>query len=398
MRILHVIPSMGPAYGGPSTVLLGLAPALVQEDVSVDVATTDDNGAELLRVPLGVPVDNRGVKTYFFPKQNRGNFIFSWPLTQWLWRHQRDYDLVHIHSIFSYPTLAASRVARRLNQPYVVAPHGMAEPWCLGYKAWKKQPYLRLIERRTLSRSAALHALVVEEARNLRALKLPTPAFVLPNGVSLEEFQTPHPRHVFEFLYPETRGKRIVLFMGRIDPKKGLDLLTKAFAAVARNRPTDDLRLVIAGPDLIGYRAQVETLIAEQNVRGQVVFTGMLSGDVKLAALQAADVFVLPSHSEGFSIAVLEALAAGVPVIVTEACNFPRVAESQAGKVIPVDVGQLTQALGELLQNEEMRREMGRRGRRLIQQEYGWPVIAARLREIYQDILHGKQKSAAWAA
>lgn len=389
---------MGPAYGGPTKTMLGLAPALLKENVSVDIATTNDNGAELLQVPLGVAVNHEEVKIYHFPKQDKGSFVFSWPLTEWLWQHQRNYDLVHVHSVFSYPTLAASRIARRLNQPYIITPHGMAEPWCLSYKAWKKKPYLRLIEHRTLSRSAALHALVVEEGRNLRALKLRAPTFVLPNGVTPEEFRVLHPRQSFESVYPETRGKRIVLFMGRIDPKKGLDLLIEAFAATLRNESMEDLHLVIAGPDLLGYRATVEKLIKEQNIQHRVTFTGMLSGEIKLAALQAAELFVLPSRSEGFSIAILEALAAGSPVIITRACNFPQVAEARAGKVIPTDAGHLTQALSELLQNEEMRREMGVRGRQLIHEKYNWPVIAAQMSEVYEDILQRRQSSAAWAS
>ena len=398
MRVLHVIPSVGPAYGGPSKVLLELVPALVKENVSVDVATTNDNGRELLQVPLGVPVDYQGVKIHFFPKQGRGSFAFSWPLTEWLWRRQRDYDLVHIHSIFSYPTLAASRIAQRLKQPYVVAPHGMVEPWCLSYKAWKKQPYLRLVEHRTLFESAALHALVIEEKRNLRALRLSTPTFVLPNGVDLEAFSTAHSRQTFESLYPQSRGKRVILFMGRIDPKKGLDLLVKAFAEVIRDKALEPSCLVIAGPDLVGYREGVEKIIAEENIGHHVIFTGMLTGETKLAALYAADVFVLPSRSEGFSIAVLEALAAGCPVIVTQGCNFPQVAERQAGMIITPDVSGLAQALGELLRNEAARREMGLRGRRLVHEEYGWSMIAQRMSEVYRDILERRQKSAAWTA
>lgn len=385
---------MGAAYGGPSKVLQELSAALSGEGLSIDVATTNANGRELLQVPLGVAVAEKGVRTYYFPQQGRGSFAFSWPLTQWLWRRALDYDLVHVHSIFSYPTLAASRIAERLRRPYVLTPHGMVEPWCLSYKSWKKRSYLKLVERRSLAQAAALHALVAKEEQHLRALKIVNSTFVLPNGVNLTEFSSLPSRDLFLSRYPQLRGKKIILFLGRIDPKKGLDHLVKAL----REAPDEKLALVIAGPDLVDYGDQVRALIAAQNLTEHVTFTGMLLGDLKLAALHAADVFVLPSRSEGFSMAVLEALAAGCPAIITEACNFPEMAAAGAGRVIGTNAGDLTGVLLELLRHDKLRHEMGERGKRLVHRDYSWPIIAARLAHVYDDILTGTRCAAAWRA
>lgn len=396
MQVLHVTPSVGPVYGGPSKVVPELVQAMIREGVTVHIATTDANGKESLEVPLGVPVDTLGVPTYYFARQGSGSYTFSWPLTRWLWQHLDRYDLVHIHGVFAYPTLAASRVAQWLGRPYLITPHDMLGTWCLKYKAWKKSPYLKLIERTTLTGAAALHALGVDEAQDFSPLGLFTPVFVLPNGIEFNEFSSLPPREAFEAHYPEIKGKKIVLFMGRIDPKKGLDLLVKAFAEVTRTNAGAQLCLVIAGPDTIGYRETIEKLIKEENISAQVVFTGMIIGEMKLAALSAADVFVLSSHSEGCSMATLEALAAGCPVIITEGCKFPQVAEFGAGTVIPLDVGHLTKALSKLLENKERRLIMGERGRELILKRYSWPIIAAGMKEIYEDILRGNRKSTAW--
>lgn len=389
---------MGPAYGGPSKVLEELSAALSQQSLSIDVATTNINGRELLALPLGVPIEQRGVRTFYFPAQARNSFVPSWSLTRWLWRHARDYTLIHLHSIFSYPTLAASRIAARVRTPYIVAPHGMVEPWCLGYKGWKKQPYLRLFELRTLAGAAALHALVRQEEANLRALDMSNPIFVLPNGINLAEYAHPPAKEFFTSRYEETRGKKIVLFLGRIDPKKGLDLLVKSFAQLRRESDASEkLHLVIAGPDLVNYAAEVKEAIAGERMAEHVLMPGMLTGEMKLAALAAADVFVLPSRSEGFSMAVLEAMALARPVIITEGCNFPEVRQARAGFVIAPQTEALTRAMREILfASEDVRAEMGARGQRLVRGEYNWDAIAAKLRRVYEDIITGKSQAKDW--
>ncbi len=399
MRVLHVLPAVARVYGGPSQLVPELARALSRAGVAVDIATTDADGSERLPVPLEVPVNRAGVATYFFPRQRPSGYTFSWPLTRWLWQHVDQYDLVHITAVFSYPTLAAGRLATLRRRPFIVAPQGMLEPWSMRRKVWKKRPYFHLVERPTLARAAAIQALVEEEARRIRALRLVPPVFVLPNGVDPEEFQHLPSRDVFDAAYPEARGKRLILFLGRLDPKKGLDLLVRAFGRLTASTGLgESLRLVIAGPDLVGYRSKLEALIAKERLGNRVIFAGMLSGANKRAALASAEMFVLPSYSEGFSVAVLEALAAGLPVVITENCNFPEVARHGAGFVVPPAAEAIAEAMSQILLAEQTRRAMRGLARRLVQDHFAWPAIARRLVGIYEDLIRGARTSAAWQA
>lgn len=395
MRVLHVIPSLTVEYGGPTGCALGLAAGLAGLGVDAQLATTGEADA--------APGDGREdgprrrVTTHRFAARGGANFAFSRPLARWLDEHAARYDLLHVHGTFAYPTLAVSRAARRAGRPYVVTPHGMLEPWALGYKAWKKAPYLKFVERRNLERASALHALVAQERHNLRGLGLRARAFVLPNGVDPEEFSRVPPRALLDARHPELAGKRLVLFLGRIDPKKGLRLLVRAFARLAREGGGgDDLHLVVAGPDPVGHRADIEALVRELGLAPRVTFTGMLTGEEKHAALGAAEVFALPSWSEGFSVAVLESLASGCPVVITHGCNFDEVGAAGAGHVIPTDEGSLLEALRRTLASAAERREMGRRGRELVARRYSWSAIAARLLAVYEDILRGGRRSTAW--
>lgn len=398
MRVLHVIPSLSPLHGGPSISVPALASALSCEGLNVHMATTNASGSENLSLELGAPMEQKGVTTFYFPRQRPRGYTFSWPLTHWLWQHLVEYDLVHITAVFSYPTIPASRIARRIGLPYIVSPRGMLDSWAFQYKGWKKRPYFECIEKKTLNRSAALHALTENEVENFRDLGLTASSFVLPNGIYSEAPGFSSPREKFETQYPQVKGNQIVLFLGRIDPKKGLDTLVSAFAQTLREKPKCPAHLIIAGPDLIGYRGQIEKLTEGQGIQNQVTFTGELTGKEKQAALGAADIFVLPSRSEGFSIAILEAMEAGCPVIITENCHFPQVATHGAGVVIQADKTQLTEALIKLLEDKKTARAMGERGRALVGRDYRWSVIAKKMVRVYQDILDGNRRSDAWAA
>lgn len=396
MRVLHVVPSLDRAQGGTSKVVPELAAALVKQGLSVDIATTVGDTEESIEATILVGADDRVIPVHGFRRQRSGSYAFSWQLTVWLRRNLGDYDLVHINGAFSFPALVASRIARQMNKPYVLSPHGMLDAWALQHKAWKKAPYMKLIERKTLMRAAALHALAMSEKLSFDRLGLHPPAFILPNGINVEEFDALPAREIFEARCPEVKGKKIVLFLGRIDYKKGLDFLIKAYAQVRQASEHSSTCLVVAGPDLVGYRAAIEELIRAEHLGGHVFFAGMLSGDVKLAALNAADIFVLPSRSEGFSVAILESLAAGCPVIITEGCNFPQVTKAMVGKVIPTGVEPLRQALTEMLSDDEQRRVMGARARKFVEEDFDWTALAARMSGVYEDVVRGRRSSDAW--
>ncbi len=290
-------------------------------------------------------------------------------------------DLVHVHGLWRQHSLSACSAARRRGKPYIVSSHGMLEPWALHNKRWKKLIYGAFLERRNLGRAACLRALTRREALDCRNYGVRAPIAVVPNGV---EFPPPSSPAPLLAAYPELRGRRLVLFLGRVHYKKGLDVLCRAWAATRRS-PLD--HLVIAGPDFEGTRARLAAGPA-------ITFTGLLGPELRWSALAAAHVFVLPSYSEGFSMAVLEALAAGVPVIASEACNLPEIAERACGWVVQPNVRSVSAALAEALDATPAECALlGINGRALVAQRFSWPTVAAQMASVYDWVLGGGRPS-----
>ena len=209
---------------------------------------------------------------------------------------------------------------------------------------------------------------------------------MVPLGIDLDEFAVMPEPGSFRRRHPEIGDKPIILFFGRINFKKGLDILARAFGAVARRR--QDVHLVIAGPDNEGWGARVRTWLGEEGVLGRTTFTGMLLGPDKLAVLRDASMFVLPSYSENFGLAVIEAMAAGLPVIISDQVNIWREVETGgAGRVIPCDATALADQILELLADPDAAAGMGQKGRALVQERFQWPRIGRSLAEAYGRII-----------
>jgi len=385
MKVLHIAASLSSKWGGPTRVIIGLTEALSKKGVKVSIfAPTAENEKGFLEKPEGVNIR-------LFRKSFPSKFWTSYSpgLAKALREEAFDFDLFHIHEIWHHPHFAAYQAARFARKCFVITIHGSLEPWCLNHKAFKKKIYSMLIQRKILREASALHAITGEEVRNIAKFVGNKNVLLIPNGLNLEEFENFSYREQIDELYPDIRGKKIILFLGRLHPKKGLDILAKAFQLILKQR--DDIQLLIVGPDSNGYKEEIVKILKAENAIVNVTFTGMLRGDDKLAALSRADIFVLPSYSEGFSISILEAMACGLPVVVTKECNFPEVEEIGAGKVIDPDAGQLSEALIELLENQELCKEMGKRGKRLIQQKYTWDKVADKMIIAYEEILAGQR-------
>jgi glycosyltransferase involved in cell wall biosynthesis len=322
--------------------------------------------------------------------------LTSWPLSRKAWLRDRQLsqrfsslaqtmDGVHIHGLWDQSTQIGASVARSKKLPYVISAHGMLEPWALNNKKWKKWIYSALIERSNVSNANCLHALTHAEANNYRQYCRAGTVAVIPNGVEVPEDISPSP---FFSQYPQLRGKRIVLFLGRIHFKKGLDILVKAWRKIALNHP--DAHLVLAGPDSEDSRFSVAAMIGDDELEERVTFTGMLQDSLKWSAFAAAECFVLPSYSEGLSIAALEAMGAGVPVILSDRCNLPEVAQHKAGWIIPANENSLRTAIEELLENSSTaNRAIGQRGRALVQERYTWKRVAFQMSEVYAWVAGG---------
>lgn len=295
--------------------------------------------------------------------------------------------VVHMHGLWQGHTRRGARRARRLRVPYLIAAHGMADPWALRHKAWKKAVYTALVEGKNLRRASCLHALARPEIGHLRALAPRTPVCFVPNGVDLEPFDRLPDRSELEAEYPELAGKFVLLFFGRLHVKKGLDLLADALAAVAREAP--DLHLLLAGMD-DGALGPFRDRCAGHGLSSRLTWVGHVSGGRARRVWAAADAFVLPSYSEGFSMAVLEALACRLPALITTACNFPELAAADGGLVVEPTAAGVTAGLRDLLGRSPAERAgLAGRGCALVERRYTWDQQARRLADVYRWLAGG---------
>ncbi len=384
IKILHVSASLSPEWGGPTKVVVELTEALARKGIDITIFTPVRKGDEVkIKPPKGVNLQlfNQGFLSKWWTS-------YSPDLARNIQWGAYKFDLIHIHEIWHYANFASYHAAKKAGKPYIITIHGLLDPWCLNYKAFKKKIYSLFIQRRILREASALHAITNEEVKHIRTFGIDSSIVMIPNGIDPKEFINLPPREELESFYPKIKGKRIILFLGRIHPKKGLDLLAKAFEKIARE--WDNAYLMIVGPDSEGYKIKIEKMLESEGVLNKVIFTGMLSGRKKLIVLGGADIFALPSYSEGFSMAILEAMICKLPVIITKQCNFPEVTEVGAGNEIDPNVEQLTGALSNLLGNPELCKKMGEKGRKLVLEKYTWDKTADKMIKVYEEIVNRK--------
>jgi glycosyltransferase involved in cell wall biosynthesis len=299
----------------------------------------------------------------------------------------RSAELVHIHGLWQGHTRRGAHTARKARVPYLIAAHGMAEPWAMRQKALKKRIYTAVIEGKNLRKASCLHALARPEISHLRALAPHTPICLVPNGVNLSLFENLPPRAILEAEYPALAGKFVLLFFSRLHVKKGLDLLAAALKAIARDRP--DLHVLLAGNDDGAGGPFLEQLSA-LGLSDRVTYVGHVSGERARQVWAAADAFILPSYSEGFSMAILEALACRLPVVITTACHFPELVAADGGIVVSPTTNGVTAGLRSLLERSASERaQLAGRGRALVELRYTWERQAARLAEVYRWLTGG---------
>ena len=373
-----MIPSAAPIDGGPNHAVRALARGLVARGVDVTVATTNAAGSSQLDVPLVTPVLEDGVVYRYFPRTVPGSWKFSWPLTRWLFAHAGRYDVVHVHALFSYATIPGCRAAARAPVPYVIRPLGTLSEWSLAHRSWKKRPYYALLERSHLESASAIHVTSDAEAGDVERLGYGSRARVIPLGVDVAN-QPPAQRPV------DGNAPLRVLFLSRLHEKKNIPLLLRGLASVPNAaRP---IELTIAGDGEPRYRDELESLAMSLGLGPSVRFVGHLDGEAKRAAFQNADVFVLPSAHENFGIAVAEALAAGLPVIVTPGVALaPNVADAGAGLVVNATADAVASALRWAAENPAALVEMGERAWWLARRDFSWDTSCARLADLYAEL------------
>jgi glycosyltransferase involved in cell wall biosynthesis len=384
LKVLHVIPSVDERDGGPSYAIGAFARALRENGIEMSLVTTAVANPPVANL---VPQFERdGIPCFAFHRNFR-LYKISFALARWVNRNVRQFDLIHIHAVFSFSSLMTARAAQRYGIPYIVRPLGILNRWGMeNRRPLLKRLSFRTIELSILRKAAAIH--YTTEAERIEAAEVHPDirrlaSFVIPVPVSVADNLKSAPP--FSELFPQAKGRRLILFLSRLDLKKGIELLLKSFATLSQREP--DVTLVIAGEGTPSYVETLRRLAADLKISQAVLWVGHLKGSQKGSALAAAAMFVLPSYSENFGIAAAEALAAGVPTILTDAVALSRdAAAADAALVIKPDQDALQAAMSRMLNDGELRHRLSVHGAAFAAELYSHRAVGAALARQYRQI------------
>lgn len=381
MRVSHILSHVSAQHAGVPIATAKMA--LAQKNLGVDISfwTTGDAIDKLDLATKGIPAN---VYSRSWPHGWR----YAPNLANGLRQSIDKIDLLHIHEVWQYPAIMAARISKKNFKPYIWAPRASLEPWRMKQKGWKKNIYFSLFGDYLMRNAACMHAVSAAETEGFRMLGYRGPVAVIPNGITLEEFRELPESSIADEIWPVLKNRKVVLFLSRISPEKGLDQLVPAWGDIIRSHPEQDLLLVLAGPDDRGYQKVIHDMVISHNLARHILLPGMVSGIDKLALISRSNIYVLPSYSEGFSNSLLENLAAGTPALITPGCNFPEAVTAGAAICVDPNKKAIVEGLSELIDMPESGLfEMGNKGRNLVLGSYTWEVAARRLVTVYQAIL-----------
>lgn len=396
MRVLFAVHGYKPAYrlGGPILSVAALAEGLVRRGHAVAVFTTNSNLDQDLDVPTDQPIMVDGVEVWYFrheePLQNSFGkisylaksmgFLYAPRMRAALDARVPDVDIVHTHLPFVYPTYAAARAALRHRKALFYHQRGVFDPARLRFRGLKKKIFLELFEKPVMRRATRLIALTGAEVSSYHALGIDTPTTIIPNGIDTQAYRSQPRARANESLKIPPHAV-VILFMGRVHPIKGADVLLEAFLRIAADSPL--AWLVVAGPDEWGAEEKMRASAQRAGIAERIVFTGMIEGEDKKDLLARADLFCLPSEGEGFSMAILEALASGTAVLISPGCNFPEVVDAGGGRVVANNATDLSSAIASMISDRPALRAMGAKGRAFVLEHYSWDRIVDKMEAAY---------------
>ena len=369
----------------------------------VTVVATNLDGANLLEVSLDKPVSVGNIDVSYFPVDGWVNripvpmirrFAVSSRLDGWLREHVSDFDIVHVHAIYLYPSLVACAACRRAKIPYVISPYGNLDPVTHLHHRLIKEIYLAAFERRDLNGAAAIHFMSRGEQSLAKGFATSARTEVINLGLPPEKFVSLPNKGTFRARHPELASKRLIMYLGRISYSKGLDLLATAFGLLAKRH--SDAHLLLIGPDYEGYGKLVSRVLSEQGVEERATFMGMVTEEEKLSALVDADVFVLTSYTEGFGLAMLEAMACGAPVVLSDQASLaPELAAADAVLTTELRPEAIAEAVERVLSDDAEAERLTRNGRVLVAKRFTWPALAGKFLDLYQECVARAEAKAA---
>ena len=369
--------------GGPPKIIYDHAIVQMKLGAEVTILTPISEGQKLYAIPAGAKVIT--CKRHWFSKFWAE---FSPELYTWIKAHGNEYDIIHIHGVWHFagvaPYLAGIKTAK------CITTHGLLDRWTIGKGYWKKYLFGLLFQKKILRNTELMQINNTDEQDDLkRFLGFEHPNVkIIPNGMNLEDFSKLPVKGIFRDKFQIPDDKKIILFMSRINLKKGLDLLLPAFKEVASQR--SDCLLILAGSD-DGYLTETQRFIKEKFLEKSVRLVGMLTGNDKLAALSDADIFVLPSHSEGFSIATLEALISGVPSLLSDRVGFGEaIRETNAAHLVELTQKSITEGLIKMLDDETYCKTLSKNGIALVKNSYDIKLVAKQLYEAFEKVIKSK--------
>lgn len=365
--------------GGPPKIIYDHAIEQLKNGAEVTILTPISEGQKVYDLPEGVNIVT-------CPRHWLARFWaeFSPELYFWLKMHGNDYDVIHIHGVWHFAGVAPYLAG--VKTPKCITIHGLLDRWAVRHGYWKKRLFGVLFQKSILRKTELIQINNLDEQEDVRLFlgEQHPNVVIVPNGMNIATFEHLPIKGMFREKFGIASDKKIILFLSRINIKKGLDMLLPAFAALLKER--DDCILVMAGPD-DGYLKEVQNFIVQHKLATQILLVGMLTGTEKLAAFADANVFALPSYSEGFSIATLEALISGVPSLLSDRVGFgPAIKETNAAHLVELNVPSIKDGLRKLLDEPAYAAQLAENGKKLVRTRYDIKIVAKQLLKEFEKI------------